>query len=93
MNVIDVCDFIKVIGVFKKAKCVYSVQNVMVDIFWSFFIQYFTVNFFFLQDHFLKQGFDGTNHTAETLSFDLLKASIQYLIFLKAFYVCLYLIS
>lgn len=57
------------------------------------FIQYFTVNFFFLQDHFLKQGFDGTNHTAETLSFDLLKASIQYLIFLKAFYVCLYLIS
>lgn len=50
----------------------------MVDIFWSFFIQYFTVNFFFLQDHFLKQGFDGTNHTAETLSFDLLKASIQY---------------
>lgn len=57
------------------------------------FIQYFTVNFFFLQDHFLKQGFDGTNHTVETLSFDLLKASIQYLIFLKAFYVCLYLIS
>lgn len=65
----------------------------MVDIFWSFLFNILQSIFSFLQDHFLKQGFDGTNHTAETLSFDLLKASIQYLIFLKAFYVCLYLIS
>lgn len=62
----------------------------------NFFCQFnsiFVVNFFFYYEIIFKQGFDGTNHTVETLSFDSLKANTQYLIYLKAFYVYLYLIS
>lgn len=68
INVIDVCDFIKVVSVFKNAKCTYMywVQNVMVDIFWSFLFNIYS-QYFLLMRSFLNRVWWDKSHSGDII--------------------------